>query len=128
MEQMLPDRRGTFIWASFAVALSPFLPPVHSKKDLLPAWPGSSHRQQKINSCCLLRRKVHSHIADSEVAHFVPPQDGVIPTSLSLAGGNRADTISRLVAKPFNLPRHQILQNQMGWKQPVEFPTIDALD
>ena len=101
---------------------------VHSTKVCGSAWPGPNHRQKKVGSGCFVAVKVGTHIADSEVARLIAPQDRVIPASLPAAFGDRADEIPRPVAKPFYLPRHHILQNKLGWEQPIEFPVTDALN
>jgi hypothetical protein len=83
---------------------------------------------RKICPCCFAAVKVGSDITDSKVAQLIPLQDGVIPIRFPLAFRNRADQVSRPVAKPFHLAGHQIFQNKMRWEQPVEFPAVNAFD
>jgi hypothetical protein len=107
---------------------SPALPAIHSWSVFWSAWPGPHHRDKQVGPCCLAAVEVTSYITDPEISQLMSPQDGVVPARLPLAFSNRADKISRPVAKPFNLSGHQMFQNEMRWEQPVELPAANAFD
>ena len=86
------------------------------------------HRLYTINTCCPEVRKIRLQVTDLEVAHPVPPQDGVIPTPVLLAECDCADAILWIISIPFDLFADDSLQMVTGGEKPVELPIADAFD
>ena len=86
------------------------------------------HRYYTINTCRPEVRKIRLLVADLEVAHPVPPQDGVIPAPLLLAKCDCADAILWIISIPFGLFADGSPQIVTWGEKPVELPTTDAFD
>lgn len=84
------------------------------------------HRYYTINICRPEVRKIRLQVTDLEVAHPVPPHDGVIPTPLLLAECDCADAILRIISIPFDLFADDSPQMVTGGEKPVELPPAYA--
>ena len=84
------------------------------------------HRYYTINSCHLGTLKIRLLVADLEVAHPVPPQDGVIPAPLLLAKCDSSDVILWIISIPFDLFADDSPQMVTGGEKPVELPPAYA--
>jgi hypothetical protein len=104
------------------------LPIGYSGKRLLFALLRRLHRQYTINTCCPEVLKIRLQVTNLEVAHPVPPQDGVIPPPLLLAECDCADAVFWIISIPFDLFADDSPQMVTGREKPIELPTAYAFD
>jgi len=104
------------------------LPIGYFGKSLLSALLHLPHRQYTINTCCPVVPKFRLQVADLEVAHPVPLQDGVIPAPLLLAECDCADGVLWIIRIPFDLFADDSPQMITAGEKPVELQTAYAFD